>query len=138
MKLEFNMSLDLLGIAEKVLSGRIEAAAGRHDAAIAELVEAVRREDALLYGEPPEWTVPARHDLGEVLLLAGRAAEAERVFREDLAKFPANGWSLWGLGQALRRQGRTADADAVDAGFRSAWATADADVAALMTPPRSE
>jgi tetratricopeptide (TPR) repeat protein len=125
LKLEYNMSADLLAIAERVLTGWIEAAAGRHGAAADALREAVRREDALLYGEPPEWTVPVRQDLGAVLLGAGRAAEAEQAFREDLDTFPGNGWSLAGLGRALRAQGRSADADAVDADFRRVWATAD-------------
>lgn len=89
------------------------------------MTEAVRLEDALLYGEPPEWTVPVRQDLGAVLLAAGRASDAERVFREDLAKFPANGWSLQGLGRALRSQGKIAEADAVDTEFRQVWSTAD-------------
>jgi hypothetical protein len=89
------------------------------------LRDAVRREDALLYGEPPEWTVPARQDLGAVLLMANRPAEAERAFREDLATFPENGWSLQGLATALRAQGRSADADAVEADFRRVWETAD-------------
>jgi hypothetical protein len=69
--------------------------------------------------------VPARQDLGAVLLMANRPAEAEQAFREDLAKFPENGWSLHGLATALRAQGRSADADAVEADFRRVWETAD-------------
>jgi tetratricopeptide (TPR) repeat protein len=126
VRLEFNQSLDVLAIAERVLTGWVESAAGRHNEAVAALREAVRLEDALLYGEPPEWTVPVRQDFGAVLLAASRFPEAERVFREDLAKFPANGWSLHGLGQALRRQGKTAEADATDSEFRRVWSTADA------------
>jgi tetratricopeptide (TPR) repeat protein len=125
LKMEYNMSVDLLGIAERVLTGRIEAAAGRFGPATEVLREAVRREDALLYGEPPEWTVPARQDLGAVFLISGRAAEAEQAFREDLAKFPENGWSLHGLATALRAQGRAADADEMEATFGRVWQSAD-------------
>ena len=125
VRLEFNQSRDVLAIAEKVLAGAIESAAGRHDAAVAAMKDAVRLEDALLYGEPPEWTVPVRQDYGAVLLAAGKASDAERVFREDLAKFPANGWSLRGLAQAVRRQGKNAAADSVDAQFKKVWSTAD-------------
>jgi tetratricopeptide (TPR) repeat protein len=128
VRLEFNQSRDVLRVAEKVLAGSIESVASRHDAAVAALREGVRLEDALLYGEPPEWTVPVRQDLGAVLLAAGKAAEAERVFREDLAKFPANGWSLRGLAQAVRRQGRNAEADSVEAQFKKVWSTADVDL----------
>ncbi|MBM4185365.1 MAG: tetratricopeptide repeat protein [Gemmatimonadetes bacterium] len=125
LKLEYNMSADLLGTAERVLTGWTEAAAGRLAPAAEALREAVRREDALLYGEPPEWTVPARHDLGALLLQAGRASEAEQVFRHDLDTFPDNGWSLSGLAAALRAQGRTADATAAESEFARVWSTAD-------------
>jgi tetratricopeptide (TPR) repeat protein len=128
LKLEYNMSADLLGIAERVLTGWTEAGAGRFGPAAEALREASRREDALLYGEPPEWSVPTRQDLGAVLLEAGRATDAEQAFREDLDKFPDNGWSLSGLAQALRAQGRTADAVAVEADLTRVWATADVPV----------
>ena len=131
LKMEYNMSADLLGIAERVLTGYAEAAGGGYGPAADALREAVRREDALLYGEPPEWTVSARQDLGAVLLEAGRAPEAEQAFQGDLERFPENGWSLHGLAAALRAQGRGAEADAVDVTFRRVWATADVDPGAL-------
>lgn len=125
LRLEFNAAADLVSIAERVLTGRIEAAEGHFDRAVAALREAVRLEDRLLYGEPPEWSVPARQELGEVLIAAGRPVEAEVTFREDLDRFPENGWSLHGLGAALRAQGREAEADSVDGDFERVWATAD-------------
>ncbi|NND43833.1 MAG: hypothetical protein HKN58_00820 [Xanthomonadales bacterium] len=125
VKMEFNESADLLAVAERVLTGWTEAAAGNMDAAVGAVAEAARLEDALLYGEPPEWTVPVRHDLGEVLLLAGRYAEAEQAFRMDLERFPGNGWSLHGLATALRAQGKDEAAASVEAEFEQAWATAD-------------
>ncbi len=128
IKMEFNQSVDLLGVAQSVLAGRVDASAGRFETAIAHLEETVKREDALLYGEPPEWTVPTRQDLGDVLLEAGRFSEAEQIFREDLKKFPKNGWSLHGLETALRAQDRTAEAEVVRAEFKLAWATADVDL----------
>lgn len=128
LRVEFNLSTDLLGIAEQVLAGWTSAADGRWNEAVEALREAVALEDRLLYGEPPEWTVPARQDLGAVLSLAGRFGEAEQAFREDLDRFPANGWSLRGLSAALREQGRRAEAEIVDAEFRKAWETADFDI----------
>ncbi len=97
VRLEFNGADHILRIAAGVLAGRLAAARGDHEQAIAALRAAVRLEDELLYGEPPEWTVPARHDLGAVLLDAGWAGEAEAVFRKDLEHFPQNVWSLKGL-----------------------------------------
>jgi tetratricopeptide (TPR) repeat protein len=123
--MEFNAAEDLLAVAERVLTGWTEAAAGDHDTAVAALEEAVAHEDALLYGEPPEWSVPARQDLGAVLLAAGRPADAEEAFRADLAKFPENGWSLQGLAVSLRRQGREAEAAQVEAELDRVWETAD-------------
>jgi len=126
LRLEFNTAGGILGIATEVLAGHIAAAEGDYGSAVEHLREGARREDALLYGEPPEWSVPVRQELGRVLLEAGQPAEAERAFREDLARFPANGWSLSGLAAALRAQGRTAQADSVEAEFRKVWSTADA------------
>ncbi len=131
VRLEFNPALDVARIAERVLSGWIEAGAGRYDAAVSALREAVSREDALLYGEPPEWTVPTRHDLAPVLLMAGRAREAEQVFRDDLARFPDNGWSLHGLAASLRAQGRTEEAGRVERDFGRVWRTADTQPTAI-------
>lgn len=54
-----------------------------------------------------------------------RFAEAEQVYRDDLARLPENGWSLFGLAQSLRAQGKSAEAGAVDERFRLAWARAD-------------
>ena len=66
-----------------------------------------------------------RQSLGAVLLQAGRAADAEAVYREDLKQNPENGWSLFGLGQSLKAQGKTAEASQVEARFQKAWAQAD-------------
>ena len=46
-------------------------------------------------------------------------------FREDLKRFPENGWSLRGLELALRAQGRTAEAVATKVRFDKSWAGAD-------------
>jgi Flp pilus assembly protein TadD len=122
-----------MGVGERVLSGHVRAAEGRYDDAVEALREAVRREDALLYGEPPEWTVPTRQDLGEVLLEAGRPEEAEAAFREDLDRFPRNGWSLHGLATALRAQGRDAEAATVEAELEEVWTMADTPLPGLGT-----
>lgn len=115
VSMEFNPSRDLLGIARQVLSGWVELEAGDAERAVLALEEAVRLEDALVYGEPPEWSVPTRQDLGAVLLLAGRPEDAARVFGEDLEHFPDNVWSLHGLYEALMAQGVMSDAEAVEA-----------------------
>ncbi|GIL06149.1 MAG: hypothetical protein BroJett031_26690 [Betaproteobacteria bacterium] len=116
---------DFLRIAVESLRGEIALARKQHAQALAHLRRAVELEDALESEEPPSWAVPQRHALGGALLVAGRAAEAAKVFREDLARFPANGWALYGLAESLRRQGRRAEGLRVHARFRAAWAHAD-------------
>ena len=115
----------MLDIATHALLGEIAARQGHLDEAVAHFTQAIRLEDGLLYFEPPTWYYPVRQSLGAVLLRAGRAAEAEAAYREDLRRFPENGWSLFGLMASLRAQGRSAEADAVDQRFRRAWGRAD-------------
>jgi tetratricopeptide (TPR) repeat protein len=114
-----------LSIAVHALTGEIASRRGDLDAGITHFREAIKIEDAGLYFEPPKWYYPVRHSLGAVLLKAGKNAEAEQAYREDLKRFPENGWSLFGLAQALKAQGKDAEAARVDARFRKAWADAD-------------
>jgi tetratricopeptide (TPR) repeat protein len=123
--LEFNPAAAILNIAADVLAGHVAAAAGDHDHAVQHLQAAAQQEDQLVYGEPPEWSIPVRQELGAILLAAGRHAAAETAFRQDLDRFPDNGWSLHGLALALRAQGRDADADAAMQRFTTSWASAD-------------
>jgi len=122
---DINKSRNILEIASLLLTGEIAAVAGDFDTAIASMERAAEREDALTYDEPPTWHYPVRQSLGAVLLMAGRPARAEAVYREDLATFPDNGWSLFGLLQALRAQGESAEAEDVQRRFREAWRHAD-------------
>lgn len=115
----------VMDIAMHALMGEIAQRGGRLDEAAAHFKAAMAIEDGILYFEPPTWYYPIRHSLGAVLLRAGRPGEAEVVYREDLKRFPENGWALFGLMQALRAQGKTADALAADVRFREAWKDAD-------------
>lgn len=83
----------------------------------------MRLQDELRYFEPPPWYYPVRHSLGAALLAAGRAVEAEAVYREDLKQYPENAWSLFGLWQSLRIQ-----AALVEQRFHTAWSHADVTV----------
>ena len=114
-----------LQMATHALLGEIAARRGALQEGIAHFREAMKIEDDQLYSEPPDWYYPIRHSLAAALLQAGGAVEAERLYREDLKRFPENGWSLFGLAQALRAQGKGAEAADVDARFARAWAGAD-------------
>jgi tetratricopeptide (TPR) repeat protein len=120
-----NGARQVLEVGLPMVLAAAEESAGRADRAVSYYEEAMRLEDALLYDEPPTWELPVRPYLGAALLAAGRPADAERVYREDLAKFRENGWSLFGLAAALEAQGKTTEADAVRSRFAAAWAAAD-------------
>jgi len=121
----FSSAQHLLTIAQQILLGEIKARQGDYDSAIAHLERAIRLEDGNLYNEPPDWFQPVRHTLGAVLLEAGRPAEAEVVYWQDLKAHRDNGFALYGLWQALKAQGRMEEASEVEARFRKAWAEAD-------------
>lgn len=120
-----NSAHAVLKIAEHFLDGEIAFRRGNIEESVAELRTAIALEDQLLYMEPPEWVQPVRHTLGAVLVSAGRYEEAERLYREDLAKWPENGWSLHGLYQSLQAQGVGAEAALLEKRFRNAWSRAD-------------
>ncbi len=122
---DINTTFDLLQIATEMLSGELAAKHRDFATAITHLQRAVELEDNLTYDEPPPWYTPARHNLGAVLLEAGRAAEAQKVYEADLQKYPENGWALFGLQQSLFSQKKNAEAEAAKKRFAQAWLGAD-------------
>jgi tetratricopeptide (TPR) repeat protein len=122
---EQNKAGAVLGVASQVIQARIAAAQGQRDAAIGHWKIAVEIQDTLNYDEPADWYYPVRESLGAALLTAGKAADAESVFREDLRQNPRNPRSLFGLQEALRAQGKEADAAWVDRQFKETWKDAD-------------
>lgn len=122
---EGNTAQQVVEVGQLVLGGEIAAVEGNADEAIRQLEQAVAIDDRFVYDEPPSWPIAVRHHLGAVLLDAGRAADAERAYRADLAEYPNNGWSLFGLAQALRAQGRDAEAAQIEQQLAEAWSAAD-------------
>lgn len=117
-------SKSVMKLAGLVLDGELAYKRGSVDEGIRLLREAAAVEDTLNYNEPPDWMVPARHALGAILLAEDRVKEAEEVYREDLKRWPENGWSLYGLSQSLRRQG-SGEYAAMYERFRNSWSRAD-------------
>ena len=113
----------LLTIADALMKGEIAMAEKRYDDAIGNFQVAVETQDELPYTEPPFWYYPTRQSLGKALLSAGKPADAEAVYRADLDQYPRNGWSLFGLAQSLKAQGK--DAADVQDRFDKIWAQAD-------------
>jgi tetratricopeptide (TPR) repeat protein len=122
---DINAVLDILHIAEAILQSEIAEGEGNYEAAVTHLQRAIDIEDGLNYTEPKDWYLPPRQILGSVLLNAGKAKAAEAVYREDLAYHPQNGWSLYGLAQSLRAQGKKEEAVLVQQQFAKAWVEAD-------------
>jgi tetratricopeptide (TPR) repeat protein len=121
-----NPAQNVLQVAARVLEARLAEGRKAAPAAVIALWKAaVEREDALMYSEPADWFYPVRHYLGAVLLTAGRAKEAEAVYREDLRRNPHNGWSLFGVRQSLKAQGKRAEAQKAQQEFNAAWKNAD-------------
>jgi tetratricopeptide (TPR) repeat protein len=120
-----NKARDVLKVAETMLAAKVSVAEHDTKSAIDLLKQAANLEDALLYGEPPDWFIPARESLGRLLLIAKDYAEAESVFREDLKRHPASGRSLFGLYSALKSQGKETEAAQVYKQYQEAWTKAD-------------
>jgi tetratricopeptide (TPR) repeat protein len=124
-----NRARAILDLAATMVEGEILAHSGKLDEAFETLRTAVKLEDALKYDEPPGWMIPSRHVLGAALVRAGRFADAEQVYREDLKRLPGNGWALYGLAQSLRAQGKGGDEiKAVDDRFAKVWEKADINI----------
>jgi tetratricopeptide (TPR) repeat protein len=115
----------LLGVTGGILRGELLRREGKPDDAIRVFEEAVALEDKLRYDEPEPLNFSARDWLGAALLEAKRPADAEQVYRAALDDHPNTGWSLIGLEQALRAQGRDAEATAARRAFDAAWARSD-------------
>lgn len=115
----------VLEIAQEILAGELAGARGDHDKAISHLERAVRLQDGLNYTEPPDWYYPVRHSLGAALLDAGKAAEAETVYWQDLKQYPGNPYSLFGLWQSFKAQGKNEQAASALQLCRNSWAQAD-------------
>ena len=115
----------LIKIAYQVSRGELEVKKKNYNSAIAHLQKAVELEDQLRYDEPPTWFYPCRQNLGAVLIEAGRYEEAQIVYEENLREIPNNGWGLFGLQQALLKQGKVSEAAEIQKKFNVVWKYSD-------------
>jgi tetratricopeptide (TPR) repeat protein len=122
---ELNTVGAVFKVHDSFLAGAIAKSRSDTTAAIDSWKQAVAAQDALNYSEPPAWYPPVRPMLGKLLLANNQAAEAEKVFREDLERNPRHGRALGGLRDALKAQNRQYEADQIDRQFRAAWKVAD-------------
>jgi tetratricopeptide (TPR) repeat protein len=120
-----NTVFDLCMIASKTLHGEIYAKEKNYSNAISILKEAIAAEDALNYDEPPDWFFSIRHNLGAVLIEAGRFQEAINVYERDLEVYPENGWALKGLISVYEKLGDTKNYEDVKRRFEKSWQYSD-------------
>ncbi len=112
---------DLLEIAEHVARGRHASTRGRHGQAAGHFEAAAKIEDRIPYMEPPFWYYPVQQSLGAALYRAGRYDDARQAFTAALAKYPGNGWALYGLAATEQKLGRRAQAAAATDALSRAW-----------------
>ena len=112
-------------IAIDLLKAEIEGLKGNLDKKIKLLESAVAGQDQLIYMEPPLFFYETRLSLADAKMEVGRYDEAEKIYREDLLSFPANGWALKGLENILNAQGKSVESDSVKDKFELAWRNAD-------------
>ncbi len=115
----------VLAIVTPMLEAEILMREDKVDEAVTQFRAAIALEDQLRYDEPPGWMIPVRHALGALLMSKGRYAEAEQVYRSDLARLPNNGWSLFGLAEALMQQGKMKEVASLRSQFKEIWRKAD-------------
>lgn len=122
---EMNSVLDLINIASYTLEAELLSINKKIDEAVVLFKKATAIEDQLLYTEPPDWFFSVRHSWGHWLVQNKRFEEAEKIYKEDLNTFPESGWSLIGLYNSLKGQGKEDSATAVYKQFQTAWQWAD-------------
>jgi hypothetical protein len=120
-----NRVLDICQIASQSLEGELHAKGGDYEAAIRLLKSAITLEDQLKYQEPPDWFFSVRHNLGAVLIESGKYREAIEVYKEDLVKYPENGWALVGMMNAYNKLGDSMNYEDSKKRFDLAWKYAD-------------
>jgi tetratricopeptide (TPR) repeat protein len=76
----------------------------------------------------PPWFFPAGTWVGWILFDQGDLQGSETAFRADLQRTPNNARSLFGLMQALGREGRTSEAGALASDLAANWRGPEADL----------
>lgn len=130
-----NKVADVVKISSLVLEATIFEKEEKYNEAIPLLQEAIQMEDKLNYNEPPDWFFSVRHVLGNLLLKTGDFVQAEKIYKEDLFKWPKNGFALNGLVESLIGQGKTTEAEETKKLLVEAWKLADTDIKGSLVDP---
>jgi tetratricopeptide (TPR) repeat protein len=112
---------EILDVYRRLLIGRAHMAQGNHQAAIAELRQAVEAQARVPYTEPPYIYYPIRRTLGAAYLMNNQPAVAEMEFLQTLIDSPNDAYAYWGLSQARRMRGDRTGASAARQMFNAAF-----------------
>ena len=121
----FSTPFEAASVARLILKGMIAATNQQYAVAINELEKAVAAEDQLIYNEPRDWPLPARHYLGTVLIKAAKYQEAIKVLNRDLFVNPNNGWAMTGLQTAYQHTNNAGELKRIQSRLKSAWEIRD-------------
>ena len=130
-----NKVTEVCKISSKVLEAELYVKDGKYNEAISLLKEVIKIEDNLNYNEPPDWFFSVRHILGNLLLTTKDYEQAEKIYKEDLAHWPKNGFALNGLFESLTGQGKAKDAEEIKKQFKEAWKYSDSNLKASVINP---
>lgn len=128
----FNSAFDGATIARHLLAGMIAEEKKDYHTAIAAFEKAVAAEDNLIYNEPRDWLLPARHYLGNAFVQAGKYPEALAVFNKDLLINPDNGWALTGVANCYRALKNKKALATAERRLTNAWVIKDVPIAAAV------
>ncbi len=129
----YGANLSVPELLARQLRARLLWARGDRTAAIALLRQAADAEDGLpLEFGPPDIVKPGHELLGEYLLAAGQAQEAQRSFTRALELAPGRSPALLGLLRAARASGDQAVARHAEEQLAGNWQDADAAIRAQL------
>ncbi len=116
-------------IFQEELSALLALSRGDREEAVRLAKEAAELEDGLSFDFGPPAVVKPAHELaGEVLLAAGKPAEASKEFEKSLDTAPGRALSLLGLAKAQAAAGQTAASKETYAKLAKQWNRADTDL----------
>ena len=130
--IEVKAESETLSIGELEVIAVGASAKGDHQKAIAVMRRAVDLEEKLGPPSGPPSLVKPPHELfGELLLRAGKSAEAAEQFKASLLRQPNRARSLLGAARAAAKSGDRASAEAAYSQFLAQWSHADPDLPEL-------
>ncbi len=122
-RFRFHSAENLLSTVGYILEGEIFWMDGDLKKAEQSFLKAIEFYDSLMYDEPEPIPFSPRHWYGALLLEMDQFDKAISVYKKELEHHPKNGWSLYGIQQALDAQGKS-DAQ-IDTQFQESWKRSD-------------